>query len=52
MGDTFLMDSHDLDSASLLQAVRSSLLPGILKTMGSNKDAPRPLKVSSHYPLS
>lgn len=28
-----------------LQVVRSSLLPGMLKTMGSNKDAPRPIKV-------
>lgn len=27
------------------EVVRSSLLPGMLKTMGSNKDAPRPLKL-------
>ena len=28
------------------QVVRSSLLPGILKTLGHNKDHPRPVKVS------
>eukprot|EP00897_Mesotaenium_endlicherianum_P008434 jgi/Mesen1/7619/ME000004S07890 len=27
------------------EVVRSSLLPGMLKTMGHNKDAPRPLKI-------
>lgn len=39
---------HIADLSMLLilsQVVRSSLLPGMLKTMGSNKDAPRPLKV-------
>jgi hypothetical protein len=34
-------------SAGGLQVVRSSLLPGILKTMGHNKDSPRPIKVLS-----
>jgi len=30
---------------SEFEVVRSSLLPGMLKTMGSNKDAPRPIKL-------
>jgi phenylalanyl-tRNA synthetase beta chain len=32
-------------SAGGLQVVRSSLLPGILKTVGHNKDSPRPIKL-------
>ena len=32
-------------AASDFQVVRSSLLPGVLRTMGHNKDAPRPVRL-------
>lgn len=41
----FSLDVRLLKLCFGLQVVRFSLLPGMLKTMGSNKDAPRPIKV-------
>lgn len=42
-GDTAVIIGNPRTSD--FEAVRTSLLPGVLKTMGHNKDAARPLKV-------
>lgn len=41
----FLVFCFNLIFISYIQAVRTSLMPGILKTVAHNKDHPKPIKV-------